>query len=60
MVSYKALNTKYRKLKEIATTCEGNDIFNKLSEEEIRFMGDYYPLKLQSVSPSLDRYYWGF
>lgn len=50
----------YRKLKNIATTCEGNEIFNKLREEQIRFMGDYYPLKLQSVSPSLDRYYWGF
>ena len=50
----------YRKLKDIATTCEGNEIFNKLSEEQIRFMGDYYPLKLQSVSPALDRYYWGF
>ena len=33
----------YRKLKDIATTCEGNEIFNKLSEEQIRFMGDYYP-----------------
>lgn len=53
-------DTKYRMLKEIATTCEENDIFNKLNEEEIRFMCDYYPLKLQSVSPSLDRYYWGF
>lgn len=53
-------DSKYRKLKEIATTCGGNDIFSKLSEEEIRFIGDYYPLKLQSVSPSLDRYYWGF
>lgn len=51
---------RYRKLKEIVANNGGYNILNLLREKDIQFMGDYYPTRLQSISPILDKYYWGF
>ena len=33
---------------------------DRISREEMFFMGDYYPLKLESISVRLDKWYWGW
>ena len=44
--------------KELVTNAVNNE--SAISEEEMLFLGDYYPLKLENVSYLLDKLYWRF